>query len=182
MLSIKKLEIILSRIDSVLTTVAAISLFSIMIIIVSDVVMRYMFNAPYSWSYELIAMYLMTSLFFFCLSETLAKNGHIAVDILHIKISPRLRHFALAIGYWLSGPLFGVMAWVAADNTWISFKHDEFTSGEIPWPVWASLICVPLGMIPLLVRILLRAVGHTLSAIKGNELIDLPPISVHESD
>ena len=182
MSTIGKLETVLARIDSALTTVAAISLFSIMLIIVSDVAMRYIFNSPYSWSYELIAMYLMTSLFFFCLSGTLAEDGHIAVDIFHIKMSRRSRHAALAVGYWLSCPLFGMIAWVSANNTWVSFIHNEFTAGEIPWPMWASLVCVPLGVIPLLARILVRAIGHTLSAIKGGELVGLPPISAHESD
>ncbi|HEX2059972.1 MAG TPA: TRAP transporter small permease subunit, partial [Thermoanaerobaculia bacterium] len=56
-------------------TVAGIFMFAIMLVVVTDVVLRYFVNAPLSWSYELISLYLMVGLFFFSLSDALAHHS-----------------------------------------------------------------------------------------------------------
>lgn len=40
-------------------------MFAVMMIVVGDVFMRYTFNRPFSWAYDLIALYLMAGLFYF---------------------------------------------------------------------------------------------------------------------
>lgn len=179
---LEKGDLILKRIEDLLVNIAAASLFSIMLIVVLDVAMRYGFNSPLSWSYELIALYLMVLVFFFALSGTLEDNAHIAVDILHIKLKPRTRHCCLAIGYWLSLGLFGIILWASADRTWVSFMQHDVTAGEIPWPMWLSQAGVPIGVSLLLMRILLRAIGHTLSAFRARSIIALPLVSGHEKE
>src|SRR3546814_5827562 len=52
-----------------------------MLVIVVDVVMRYFFSAPLSWSYDLIGMYLVTLVFFLALADTFRRGGHIKVDL-----------------------------------------------------------------------------------------------------
>ncbi len=179
---IEKCHLILYRAESLLVNIAAASLFGIMLIVVFDVVMRYGLNAPLSWSYELISMYLMVVLFFFALSHTLADDGHICVDILHIRISARSRHFCLAAGYWLSAVLFSIILWISAERTWVSYIQQDVTAGEIAWPMWLSQLCVPVGVGLLLARILLRAVGHTLSGLQDRPIVPLPLVSGHETE
>lgn len=43
---------------------AGLLMLAIMFVVVADVALRYLFNAPLSWSYELISVYLMVGLFF----------------------------------------------------------------------------------------------------------------------
>ena len=177
-----KCQCILIRLENVLVRIAAASLFLIMLIVVADVLMRYIFNSPFIWSYELIAMYLMVIVFFFSLSNTLEEDGHIAVDILHIKLSSRSRHWCLAIGYWLTLIVFTIILCTSINETWISYKHDDVTDGLIEWPIWLSWLSVPLGVALLNIRILFRALGHTLSAVLNQPVIALPLISGHEKE
>ena len=58
--------------------VAAAFMFAIMIIVFSDVIMRYAFNKPFSWAYDLISLYLMAGIFFLVLSEAYASNTHVS--------------------------------------------------------------------------------------------------------
>ena len=53
----------LDAIDRVTATIGTIFLFVIMIVVFGDVVMRYVFNSPFSWAYDLIALYLMAAVF-----------------------------------------------------------------------------------------------------------------------
>ena len=43
---------------------ALVMLFAVMMIVAADVFMRYVFNAPFSWAYDLISLYLMAGAFF----------------------------------------------------------------------------------------------------------------------
>lgn len=171
-----------TSIENWLATIAALSLFLIMVTVVLDVIMRYAFNAPLAWSYEFIAMYLMVMVFFFALSDTLRVDAHIAVDILHIHLKTRTRHSVLAIGYWLSIIVFLLIFQTSLYETWASFVNDEVTDGVVQWPIWLSYISVPIGVILLLSRLLFRAVGHTLSAITANKYIELPLVSGREKE
>ena len=52
------------RIEKLASTIAAVFMFAIMMIVFSDVIMRYAFNRPFSWAYDLISLYLMAGVFF----------------------------------------------------------------------------------------------------------------------
>lgn len=158
-------------------TIAGIFLFAIMLVVVTDVVMRYFFNAPLSWSYELISLYLMVGLFFFTLSDALAHHTHVAVDILHHYLPDRMRHGAELIGYVLATPVFAAICYLSAVTTWESYQGGDVLAGHIPWPTWLAQICVPLGVGVLALRMALRAFGHTVSFATGRPLIELPPVS-----
>lgn len=182
MVSFKKCQATLTFLEKCLVKIAALSLFSIMLIVVADVFMRYVFNSPFIWSYELISMYLMVIVFFFSLSNTLEENGHIAVDFLHIKISERTRHLFLAIGYWCSLVVFCIVFYASVHETWISYMNKDVIDGLIEWPKWLSWLSVPIGTSLLIARILFRALGHTFSAMTNSSHIELPLISGHEKE
>lgn len=64
-----------------MTCVAGICLALMMFTVVGDVICRYVFNAPFGWSYDFIGLYLMVGVFFLSLSAALADHHHIAVDL-----------------------------------------------------------------------------------------------------
>lgn len=178
----EKYNLILKKVEDVLSIVAATTLFIIMLIVILDVVMRYVFGEALFWSYELISLYLLVIVFFFSLSNTLQTDSHVAVDILHIKLKPRTRHLFLAIGYWLSIVVFILILWTSLQETWLSYVNHEVTDGIIEWPLWLSWVIVPIGVLLLLLRILFRAIGHTLSYFVSEDRIELPLVSGHEKE
>ena len=80
----------LGAIEKIGSFIAAMFMFLIMIIVFGDVVMRYVFNRPFSWAYDLIALYLMAGVFFLVLSEAYTNRAHVSVDILQQKFSPAM--------------------------------------------------------------------------------------------
>lgn len=158
-------------------TVAGIFMFAIMLVVVIDVVMRYFFNAPLSWSFELISLYLMVGLFFFSLSDALAHHAHVAVDILHLYMPRRMRHGAELIGYVLATPVFAAIFYMSVITTWESYRGNDVLAGHIAWPTWLAQICVPIGVGILVLRMALRAAGHAVSFASGRDAIELPAVS-----
>lgn len=170
----------LARLESALMVVAEISLFAIMLIVSADVLARYLFHSPFGWSYELISLYLMVILFFFSVSKTLDDDGHIAVDILHSKISSRARYILYMIIYWLSIPVILMIWWLSVGQTWESYWNNEATDGVIQWRLWLSWLSVPIGTFLLALRLAVRAIGFTMAVMKRTDAFPLPTISGQE--
>ena len=59
---IRRLQSALTGIERAVTSVAVICLFAIMLIVVADVFMRYAVNRPFSFTYDLVGLYLMAGL------------------------------------------------------------------------------------------------------------------------
>ena len=152
-------------------------LLAILFVSTVDVVMRYFFNQPLTWAYDLISLYLMAGLFFFAVSDTFRTNEHVCVDLLHTRMGRRQRHLSFFICLTLAFLVFVLIvqaAWGRFAESWV---NNDVVAGAVEWPTWISAMFVAVGLTLLALRVLLRAVGHGLSAAAGRDLIELPPIS-----
>lgn len=131
---------------------------AIMLVVTADVVMRYLFNSPFAWAYDLIALYLMAGVFYFVLSDAYRENAHVSIDILHARMGPRARRTADLVTALVSVVLFALIAWIGAERAWENFANDEVLAGEIAWPVWLSAVIVPIGSTLLVLRLALQFV------------------------
>lgn len=178
--ALARLHRALVRIEQAASVVASAMLFVIMAVVVLDVTMRYFFNSPLAWSYDLISLYLMVGLFFFSLSSTLEHNEHVRVDLLLKHFPVWARHLAEIVTYLCAGVVFALIVYVMGAKTLASFAANEVSPGEIAWPTWLSLLAVPLGAGLMLLRMLLRLAGHVLSLATGRAVIALPPLTGSE--
>jgi len=142
---------------------------AIMLVVTADVVMRYLFNSPFPWAYDLIALYLMAGVFYFVLSDAHREKMHVGIDILQCRMGPRVRHLADLLTALISLVLFSLIAYVGAQGAWESFASDEILAGNIPWPTWLSAIIVPIGATLLVLRLVLQFIGHLLGLTTGRE-------------
>lgn len=170
----------LAWIERILVVLSSLALGAIMLIVVSDVTMRYIFDMPLSWSYNLIGLYLMVAVFFLALSDTLQNHGHIAIDIFQHRIPHRARHLSLSAGYLLSTIVLALTGWQA----WLRFKsayvNDDRIAAIIPWPTWIAYFIVTVGCLVITLRCVYRTVGHAASGVTGRDLVETPPPPVTE--
>src|ERR1700730_12646656 len=94
---VEHFERVFGRVERLMALVAAFMMFAIMVIVAADVAMRYIFNSPFAWAYDLISLYLMGALFYFALSRAFAEGAHISVDILQYSMSENLRRICQII-------------------------------------------------------------------------------------
>ncbi len=162
------------EIEKVVSTIAAVFMFAIMIIVFSDVVMRYAFNKPFSWAYDLISLYLMAGVFFLILSEAYASHAHVSVDILQQKFPPAMIRISEIVTCLVGIVIFSLIAYLGYLRAVDSFTSKDVMAGAIPWPMWPSIGLVPFGAGLITLRLLLHGIAHVLSLATGRDLIALP--------
>lgn len=174
------IERTLVRMENLAGTLTVFIMLAIMLIVASDVALRYLLNSPIPWAFDLIGLYLMAGVFFLSLSGTYADHGHVGVDILLQKMSPNMRRMAEILTCLVAIPFFAALATVGAGRAIGNFINNDALSGLIAWPTWIAAALVPLGSGLLLLRLIFRLVGHVASLITGRNLVTLMPLGGHE--
>lgn len=166
--------------DSVLMVLGGAMLLALMGVVVTDVSLRYLFNAPLQWSYQVISSYLMPGVFFLMVSPTLRRHGHVAVDIVHNHVAPRTRCLLEATTSALATPVFALCTVVSARHSWNDYVSAAVSSSGLPIPTWSFSLLLPLGFGMLTLRLALNTLGYLATLATGREVIPLPPISGSE--
>jgi len=161
-------------IEAVLRTIAAGCLLAVMLIIFCDVLARYLFNSPLIWTYELVGMYLMPALFYFAVSDTLAEDHHIAVDLLARWFPAPLRRAIEVVSGALMAALFLWLVWLFGQSSLANYRSGAVVMGAREWPTWLPDLVVVIGSAAIALRLAGRVVGHFVSLLTGKPLIGLP--------
>ena len=108
---------------------------------VADVVLRKLFNRPFSGSIE-ITEFAMSAIVFLGIAWCGWLGGHVAVDILERPLeNPRLR-FVPVILTFISGVLFAAIAWLTIDE---ALSTASRVSNMMRWPHYPFQFIVALG-------------------------------------
>lgn len=167
----------LDVVDGALVAIGSFMLFALMCLVVADVSMRYLFNSPLQWSYEVISNYLMPGLFFLAVSHTLKHHSHVAVDIVHNYLRPRSRYVLQAIVSALAVPAFAIATWYSAGVTVADFMSAATSTSGLPVPTWTLDLFLPVGFGLLAARLFLDSIGYFMTLATGRAILPLPPIS-----
>ena len=167
----------IDAIDAVLLFIGCLMLFALMFVVVADVSLRYLFNAPLEWSYQVISSYLMPGLFFMVVSHTLKAHSHVAVDIVHNYVGRRTRYVFEAMSSVIATPVFALCTVVSAGVSLDDFRSAATATSGLAVPTWTISLMLPLGFGMLTLRLALNAFGYTASLLSGRDVAKLPPIS-----
>lgn len=149
----------LSRIEQVFLWFACAALIGIMMVMVMDVSMRYAFNAPLRWAYEVLTRYLLLAVFFFAVSAVLHRGDHLSVDLFAKILPRRVMHFSLSVLYFAAGLVWSVACYKA----FLKLQTNWLSSALVPgigWPVWTSTLIIVTGIAVLVLRIVLMTMQH----------------------
>lgn len=174
---IKRAGDALAAIERTLTVIAVVFLFGIMLLVVADVFMRYALNRPFSFTYDLIGLYLLAGVFFLTASDALREHAHVGVDILLSRFSPAGRRLSEIVTALAGLFVFVLICKVGLDRAVENYQENDVLAGAIPWPTWISAALVPLGCGVLVLRLVLQLIGNSASLISGRDLYPLPPVT-----
>lgn len=126
---------ILRTIDSISDYTAGLGkwlCYALVLVIVFDVVMRYVFNAPTLWGYE-TAMMLGGSMYVLAWSYTHRHHRHVRVDIIYSHLSLRGKAIIDVIGtFFLFFPFMILLIRTSGNWAWRAWEIGE-RSGETYW-------------------------------------------------
>lgn len=153
--------------------IAMTMMFSIMVIVSADVFMRYVFNSPFSWAYDLISLYLMAGVFFLALSQAYASGAHVNVDILQQQFPAPLKRISECVITGLAFLTFVLVVRFGFDRALDAYQSRDVVAGAIPWPTWPAIALVPVGAALLCLRLAIHFIGHLASLLTGRDIIPL---------
>ena len=133
--------------------ILSVVLVALTVIMGWEVVSRYVFTAPTMWAYELSGM-LFVVCFMFGGTYTLRHSGHVGVDILYSRFSPRTR---AKLGI-LTAPLMGLICWVFIWYGWKlalrSLKMLEHSQSYWSPPQYPLKILIVVAMVTFTFQVL----------------------------
>ncbi len=110
----------------------------LIMVVVWEVIMRYGFNAPTSWAFEL-TVFLYGAHYSFALAYAHKHNTHVAIDVFEARLSERPRTILRIItNVVLFLPTIGLLAYyvcVLAANSWQQWEHASSSWAPPIYPV-----------------------------------------------
>jgi len=163
---------LLAVLERLSIAIASVCFMAIVLVTATDVVRRYAFNAPLSWSFTLISDYLMVAVFFLAIGSTQRHGQNVGVDLLVRRLPDRPRAALAALVLLLVlvfVALVGAAGWDVFIDAW---ESGNVQAGVIPWPRWPSVLLVPLGCLLLGLRLVADLLVNVAAACGA---VDLAP-------
>ena len=131
----------------ILTGIAAIVLTAMMFLIMTDVVLRYVFNSPITGSYEII-QYMLTILISFAVVYCAYKRSHVSVDIVFDLLPSKPQSVVACLGVLIVLILFILIAW--ENVLYIKETYDQrLTSTILYIPTFPFVASVAVGFVAI---------------------------------
>jgi C4-dicarboxylate transporter DctQ subunit len=154
--ALRWLDLLLEKVAYGFGLIAVATTVLLCLVVSYGVFMRFVLNAPQSWSDEL-AEYCLLFITFFGLAHTLIAGAHIRIDILTDLLSKGTR-FYLEIATWVLGVLFSVLlilGSVSAIENFMERNNHSVAGMDIPlyWPALSMLLGSLLLALVMLSRV-----------------------------
>lgn len=163
---------ILALIDAISTwTGKAVSILSLFtaVIITYEIVARELFNSPTTWAAE-STVFACAILYLLGGAWTLLQDGHVRVDLLHNRFSPRTKAIVEVVTFVPFALYIGVMLWATTKYAMQSVELRETTM--TPWnpPIYPIKIVMVVALVLLLLQQTAKVVRDLYFIVKGEEL------------
>ena len=148
------LERFADRIDTINEWAGKISAWFIVpltLIVTLDVTLRYVFNRPTIWAWDINVQFLAV-LVIMGGGYVLLKGGHIGVDVLVAGLSQRKRAMVDVALFPLLAFALGALLWETIGEAWSSIKIQELYSGVFNPPVYPLRVVIVVGVLLLLLQ------------------------------
>jgi TRAP-type C4-dicarboxylate transport system permease small subunit len=134
----------LERFSEACHAVGTLVILPLMVVLITlNVVMRYLFNAPFIWGEEINGL-LLFLLLFLSLTYAWDKQKHIRMEIVYVALPPRLRSVADVLAGLTGIVFFGLLALQGLRD--IPYMHRTSESSEelaVPlWPFRALMVVI----------------------------------------
>lgn len=147
---------VVHAVNRVFTVLAgALSLF-ILCVILYDVTLRYVFDAPTIWAID-FSSFALSYLFFLALAPALEGGFHVSVDFFSQRFPPRLRRIAALVAAALAIGFVAVLFWELLQATIEEFVVNDLTPTAVPVRVKWLYLVGPIGAFQMLLTAIFLA-------------------------
>ena len=131
--------------EKILTIISWVVALCVTMMIVIDIVLRFIFNHPLPASWE-ISEVSMPFIVFFPFAYTLSVDAHVRVSLLKDRVSPKTRIVFSMFTNVISFALCVMLTYWSWVRFLESYKMGEQILAAIPVPWWPGKLAMPIGM------------------------------------
>ena len=124
-----------------------------------EVVARYLFDAPTTWSGEAV-QYALAVLIFCALPDVTRRSAHVAIDIVPEALPDSARAFLGRINALVAALATGLAAWIVAGESLRQFEKGLMTNAANPIPRWWITAFIALGLASAALHFLRHMTGR----------------------
>jgi len=152
----------ISSVDKKLAEAAGWVVVLMMLTISYDVIMRYLFNAPTTWSFE-VNRYMLIMVVFIGGSWTLPAGGHVSVDIFTESIGGRKKILLDTVTSVMAGAYVLIFLIESSYFTWEAWEQNIKSTEYLAWPLWPIRSFLVIGSAMLLLEYVIRILKNSLA-------------------
>lgn len=152
------------RIEQALNLGANGLLLFIMLFVVSEVFMRYMFNSPIPGHLEMSELF-TPGIIFLAIAYTQSTDGHVRMTLVIDMLPQWMRRYADIFTLTLSVAIYAILTYFSALHTHRTWLYGDNTM-QYYYPVWPSTLVVTVGLFFCTLRLYL----DTLQAMFPNRI------------
>ncbi len=156
----------LSQINSVfnyildsLGLVASVLIVIAMLVVVTDVVMRYFLNRPIDWSME-ITEYTLLFIAFLGAAWVLRREGHVRMDLVLNRLEPRTQALLNTVTSIIGAFIWLTITWFSVKATLEFQQLGFFFFTPLRTPKFIVLSVIPVGSVLLSIQFMRRAYSY----------------------
>jgi TRAP-type mannitol/chloroaromatic compound transport system permease small subunit len=142
----------------------------IMAVLLIEVALRFLFNAPTIWIHEL-CMHLFGFFSVLAGAYVLLHKQHVKIDIIYLQFSPRVRAVIDTVTYMVFFMYIGAMLYYGTSLAIRAVQLNQTVSPS-PWgsPIWPLKIALPVAALLLLLQGLADFIRTVNFAVTGKEM------------
>ena len=140
----------------------------LVVLVVLQVTLRYVFNAPQLWAFDLILIF-GAGMASFAIGYTQLYGGHVSVDIVSARMPPRARGLLNVLGHIIAFfPMMCLITYIAVDETIEAYVTAERfdVSGWYP-PATPLYAAIAFGLMVLILQNVAQFIRDLHLLIKG---------------
>jgi len=153
----------IQRINYVVCAIGMAMIIPLMLLTFADVVLRSFFNKPIPGTFE-ISQYILAVFILLGAAYTQQVKGHVGVDFVTSRLSPRLRAICEILTTLLSLFIIAVVVW----QGWVVGISEKAVSDQLRIPQYPFKVLVAVGGLLLWLELLIDLFG-SLGKLRRNE-------------
>lgn len=163
---VRRLGTVIDKLNSWVAKFFSYVVIVMMVTISYEVMARYLFNAPTDWSGE-INQYLLCTMSMLGGGYALLVDQHVRVDIIYRYFSLKQRAVIELSTWWLIIIFCLVLVWKGSGAAFDALVSGKRSMSILEFPLFPSLVMVPIGGGLLLLQALARVLRNILTLITG---------------
>lgn len=164
-----KFRFIIDKISKISFLLSEIAMFLLAAIVFYNVILRYIFRMPTSWSTE-VSGYTLVFITFFSTAEIANQKAHIKFTLFENRLPTRKRSLVEIVVAFVGLFFCSILIWQGSKITYMTYTQHMCSPSLLKMPLFIPYSFLPLGAIFLFLVLLVRIIDDTRHLLyKGGE-------------